>query len=68
MKLQVLSVQPMSFKGDDGKERNMYRVYCADATGAVGSVYSNKPVSIGDTVVLTVYVNKDGKFSVRIAN
>ena len=68
MKLQVLSVQPMSFKGDDGKERSMYRVYCADATGAVGSVYSNKPVSIGDTVVLTVYVNKDGKFSVRIAN
>lgn len=68
MKLQVLSVQPMSFKCDDGKVRNMYRVYCADATGAVGSVYSNKPVSIGDTVVLTVYVNKDGKFSVRIAN
>ncbi len=68
MKFQVLSVQAITFKGDDGKERSMWRVYCADASGAVGSVYSSKPISAGDVITLVPSVNKDGRFTCRIGD
>lgn len=67
MKLMVLSVQESTFKDDKtGQERRMWRAYCPDETGAVGSVYSTEPVKTGDSVEVKLLVNRDGKFAPKI--
>lgn len=66
MEKSVLSVAPMTFKGNDGKDRTMYKVYIADETGCVGCIYSNNAYQPGDIVTLCLAVNKDGRFTVRI--
>lgn len=62
----VLSVAPTMFRGDDGTERQMFKVYIADDTGAVGCIYSRNAYQPGDIVHLQVYARNDGKFAVRI--
>lgn len=65
--MKVLSFQEMSFTDKStGELRKMWRVYIADDTGAVGSVYHGKPVSIGATVNLGLAVNKEGRFTAKI--
>lgn len=65
--MKVLSVQAMTFTDkSSGEVRNMWRVYTADDTGAVGSVYHTKAVSIGSTVNLGLAVNKEGRFTAKI--
>ena len=45
----ILSVQQTTFKGKDGEpDRIMWKVYCADSTGAVGCIYSMKERKAGD--------------------
>lgn len=66
---QVLSVQSTTFKNDkDGTETQMWKVYIADDTGAVGCIYSRNEIRPGDTVTLGFAVNKDGKFIAKILN
>lgn len=67
MKYTVLSVQPNEFTDrQTGEVRKMWRVYCADSTGAVGSVYSTREIKTGESVDLEIAVNRDGKFVARI--
>ena len=64
----VLSVAPTTFRGDDGQPREMFKVYIADATGAVGCIYSRRAYQPGDIVQLEAYAKSDGKFAVRISS
>lgn len=65
--LKVLSVQQMEFTDKQtGQKQLMWRVYAADNTGAVGSVYSSKPVEIGATITVGLVVNREGKFAAKI--
>ena len=62
----ILSVQQTSFKQDNGTERVMWRVFCADSTGAVGCIYSSKEHHAGEIVNPSLVVNRDGRFTARI--
>lgn len=54
------------FKKDDGTSKTMWKVFLADDSGAVGCVYSTKPYKAGDSVILGLSVNRDGRFTARI--
>ena len=59
----ILSVQQTTFKGKDGEpDRIMWKVYCADSTGAVGCIYSTKERKAGELAQLDLVVNRDGRF------
>ena len=45
----------------------MWRVYAADPTGAVGSVWSTVQYLPGEIIRLELAVNRDGRFTARIA-
>lgn len=67
MTKQVLSVQPTTFTDQkDGSQKSMWKVFVADDSGAVGSIYSNKEVKTGDTITLGMSVNRDGKLVAKI--
>ena len=60
----ILSVQQTTFKGRDGEpDRIMWKVYCADSTGAVGCIYSTKA---GEIAQLDLVVNRDGRFTAKL--
>jgi len=63
----VLSVQQSEFTNrETGERRKMWRVYVADATGAVGSVWATEQYFPGDLIKLGLAVNREGKFTARI--
>ena len=63
----ILSVQKTVFKGKDGEpDKTMQKVFCANSTGAAGSIYSTKERSAGEVVHLDLVVNRDGRFTARI--
>ena len=66
MECPILSVAKAIFKGDNGQDREMYKRYIADSSGAVGCIYSQRAYQPGDIVQLEPYAKSDGKFSVRI--
>ena len=67
IEITILSVQKTVFKGKDGEpDKIMWKVFCADSTGAVGSIYSTKERSTGEVVHLDLVVNRDGRFTARI--
>ena len=68
IEVSVLSVQESEFTNKDtGEKRKMWRVYAADPTGAVGSVWSNEQYFPGDIVRLSLAVNREGRFTARIS-
>ena len=63
----ILSVQQTTFKGRDGEpDRIMWKVYCADSTGAVGCIYSTKERKAGEIAQLDLVVNRDGRFTAKL--
>ena len=63
----ILSVQQTTFKGKDGEpDRIMWKVYCADSTGAVGCIYSMKERKAGEMAQLDLVVNRDGRFTAKL--
>ena len=63
----ILSVQQTTFKGRDGEPgRIMWKVYCADSTGAVGCIYSTKERKAGEIAQLDLVVNRDGRFTAKL--
>ena len=63
----ILSVQKTVFKGKNGEpDKIMWKVFCANSTGAAGSIYSTKERSAGEVVHLDLVVNRDGRFTARI--
>ena len=63
----ILSVQQTSFKGRDGEpDRIMWKVYCADSTGAVGCIYYTKERKAGEIAQLDLVVNRDGRFTAKL--
>ena len=63
----ILSVQKTVFKGKDGEpDKTMQKVFCANSTGAAGSIYSTKERSAGEVGHLDLVVNRDGRFTARI--
>ncbi len=66
MEKTILSVAETTFKGSDGNDRTMYKLYLADDKGQVGCVYSAYQHSVGEVVSLGLAVNKDGKFVARV--
>lgn len=67
MEKQILSVQATSFKNKEtGEDKPMWKVYCADDSGAVGAIYSTREYRPGDFVTLGLAVNRDGKFVAKI--
>lgn len=68
IEVSVLSVQENEFTNKDtGEKRKMWRVYAADPSGAVGSVWSNEQYFPGDIVRLSLAVNREGRFAARIS-
>lgn len=67
MKMMVLSVKETSFKDKQtGQDRAMWQVFCADETGAVGSMYSAEPILSGQEIEVKLLANRDGKFAPKI--
>lgn len=67
IEVSVLSVQETDFTNKEtGERRKMWRVYAADSTGAVGSVWSGTQYFPGDIIRLELAVNRDGRFTARI--
>ena len=63
----ILSVQQTTFKGKDGEpDRIMWKIYCADSTGAVGCIYSTKERKAGEIAQLDLVVNRDGRFTAKL--
>ena len=52
---------------ETNKQRVYYTVYIADARGAVGTLYSDRPCKPGDQVTLEITIGKDMRVGVRIA-
>ena len=68
IEVSVLSVQESEFTNKDtGERRKMWRVYAAVPTGAVGSVWSTVQYLPGEIIRLELAVNRDGRFTARIA-
>ncbi len=68
IEVSVLSVQESEFTNKDtGEKRTMWRVYAADPTGAVGSVWSTEQYFPGDLIRLSLAVNREGRFTARIS-
>lgn len=64
----VLSVQVAHFTNKEtGETRNAWKLFLADPTGAVGSVWSPEPYALGTKVKLVLAVGKDGKFTVKVS-
>ena len=64
----VLSVQAATFTNKEtGETRNAWKLFLADPTGAVGSVWSTEPYALGTNVKLVLAVGKDGKFTVKVS-
>ncbi len=61
MNVKVISVQKVVTK----EGTVMYRVFAALSDGSVGNFWSTKEFKTGDTVSLTVAINKECKFIVR---
>lgn len=67
MKMQVLSVKVSEFTDKQtGAKKQMWQIWAPDETGAVGTMYSTEPVSIGDTIEVKLLANRDGKFAAKI--
>lgn len=67
MKMKVLSVCTSEFKDkESGKAVAMNEVFLAAANGKVGSIYTPKPVKVGEEVDVVLDV-RDGKFRLKIA-
>ena len=66
MERQILSVQETNFKQDDGTSKSMWKLFCADDSGNVGCIYSNKQYTPGEYVTLGLVVNRDGRFMAKI--
>lgn len=68
IEVSVLSVQESTFTDrETGEKRKMWRVYAADPSGAVGSVWSNQQYFAGDIIRLELAVNREGRFTARIS-
>lgn len=61
MNVKVMSVQKILTK----EGTTMYRVFAILEDGSVGNFWSSKEFKTGDTVTLTITINKDCKFIVR---
>lgn len=62
IEVSVLSVQESEFTNKDtGERRKMWRVYAADPTGAVGSVWSTIQYFPGDIIRLELAVSVYGQ-------
>lgn len=66
MKMNVLSVCATEFKDKTtGDKVAMFEVYCADAAGRVGKLYSRKEYKPGDVAEAVLSV-RDGAFRVKL--
>lgn len=63
----VLSVSSFSFKGDDGLQKTMYRVYIELPSGDVGSICAFNSYRRGDPVTLELGVTQ-GKLKLRLVD
>ena len=64
----LLSVAKNEYKDKNtGAIKQYWMCYAADPNGKVGGIFSNKEYKTGTKVKIALAVNRDGRFTVEIA-
>lgn len=67
MKTRAISVNSMTIRDKrSGQPITLCRVFVADGSGRIGSLYTRKPVKAGEEIEIGFQVERDGKIKSRI--